>query len=86
MLGPAKDSLFSNGDTVYGTAVSGTVSYELEDDVSGVILQGQAKVVSGRFSVKLSFSTSGVNGKINIFNQASDGSESNNVSVDVRFK
>lgn len=86
VMSPINNGLFASGDTVYGTATSNTIAYELEDNVSGVILQGQANVVNGKFSVKFNFSTTGTSGRINIFNQAPDGTESNNVSVNVRFE
>lgn len=86
MMGPADNTLFSSGDIIYGTATANMVSYELEDNVSGVILRGQANVVNGKFSVKVSFSTTGTTGRINVFNEATDGTESNNVSAAVRFK
>lgn len=86
VMSPTPNSLFTSGSTVSGTATSNTVHYELEDDVSGVILQGQANVVNGKFSVTFSFSTTGSSGRINVFNQASDGTESNNVAIPVKFK
>ncbi|MEJ0072828.1 MAG: hypothetical protein WDN27_01925 [Candidatus Saccharibacteria bacterium] len=86
VMSPAANSLFASGDIVYGTSTASTVNYELEDNVSGVIMQGQANVVGGKFSVKFSFSTTGTTGRINVFNQAADDTESNNVSVNVRFQ
>ena len=86
VMSPASNSLFTSGTTVFGTATGSSVHYELEDDVSGVILQGQASVVNGKFSVTLSFSTAGFSGRINIFHQASDGTESDNVAIPVKFK
>lgn len=86
VMSPVSKGLVKSGDSIYGTAESDKVFYELEDDVSGIILQGEVSVVDGRFSIKLNFSTSGTNGRINIYNQVADGTESNNVSIDVRFK
>lgn len=83
---PSSNSKFSSGSTVYGTAKSSAVSYELEDTVSGVIAQGTANVVNGKFSVDFSFSTSASSGKINIFNQDPQGVVSNIVIVPVSFK
>jgi len=87
VYGPAKNSSFASGDLVFGAANSGTVSYRLSDSVSGLLTSGTASVVDGKFSIKLSFSTSADSGNIEIFNQKDPYSpESNNVLVPVRFK
>lgn len=83
---PSPNTVVSSGDTVYGTAKTTTVSYELEDNVSGVTTQGVANVVNGKFSIKFTFTTKATSGKINIFNQDAEGVIKNIVTVPVSFK
>jgi hypothetical protein len=86
LYSPANNSVFSSGETIFGTAKSSTVSYQVEDDVSGVIAQGTANVVNGQFSITFKLATTAKSGKIDIFNQDSSGVVSNLVQVSVTFK
>lgn len=83
---PAANNLLSNGDTLSGTSTQPSVSFRLVDNVSGVIAEGKLTVVNGKFSGTFNFSTKATQGQVEIFNQAPDGTESNNVAVPVRFK
>lgn len=83
---PAKNSTFTSGGSVFGAASSATVSYRLSDAVSGLLTSGTVNVVDGKFSIKLSFSSSASTGNIEVFTQQdSYGPESNNVLIPVRF-
>lgn len=87
VYGPAQNSLFTSGSSVFGSATSDTVSYRLSDNVSGLLTSGTANVVDGKFSIKLSFTSSASAGNIEIFNQQNlYGPESNNVLIPVKFK
>lgn len=83
---PAKSSIIKSGDSMNGTSNLSKVSFRLIDDVSGVIAQGALSVVNGKFSGSFNFSTSGTNGRLDIFNAATDGVESSNVEIPIRFR
>jgi hypothetical protein len=84
---PAKNGLLTSGASVFGTAKSSSVSYRLSDNEAGPLASDTAKVVDGKFSIKLTFSTSASTGTVEIFNQPDPyGPESNNVVIPVRFK
>jgi cytoskeletal protein RodZ len=83
---PTKNQIVQNGQIVSGASTTSTVSFRLIDDVSGVIIQGSLNVVEGRFSGSLNFNTAGTNGRLDIFNSATDGTESSNIEIPVRFK
>lgn len=83
---PAKNTTVVNGSVISGRSDSSTVSFRLIDNISGVIAQGELKVVNGTFSGKLSFATTATEGRLDIFNTKTDGVEFNNVEVPIRFK
>ncbi|MBA3758775.1 hypothetical protein H0X10_04075 [Candidatus Saccharibacteria bacterium] len=83
---PGKDSVVKNGDTLSGSSSLSQVSFRLIDDVTGVIAQGTLSVVNGNFSGSFDFSTTGTNGRLDIFNSSPDGIESSNTEIPVRFK
>jgi len=84
---PAANNTIPKTGTIFGQAASATVSYRITDDVTGVISQGIANVVSGKFSINYSLQTTAVSGDIEVFNQKDSNSpESNNVFIPVRFK
>lgn len=83
---PAKNALVTNGSVLSGESKLPKVYFRLIDDVSGVISRGSLNVVNGKFSGTFDFSTTGTNGRLDIFNSASDGVESSNVEIPVRFK
>jgi hypothetical protein len=82
---PAANGLLTSGDSVSGTSTQPSVSFRLVDNLSGVIAEGKLTVVNGKFSGTFSFSTKATGGQVDIFNQAADGTESNNVAIPVRF-
>lgn len=84
---PVQSSVLHSGDTLSGAySGSGRVSFRLIDSVSGVISQGALVVVNGKYSGVFNFTTNATEGRVDIFNQAADGTESNNVSITVRFQ
>lgn len=83
---PAANSVLKNGATLSGKAKVSTISYRLIDDKVGVIGTGTLKVVGGKFSGTFSFSSNGTEGRLDVFNQLSDGREVDVVEIPVRFK
>lgn len=83
---PAANALLNDGASLSGKAKVSMVSYRLIDDKIGVIGTGTLKVVNGKFSGKFSFSSGGNEGRLDIFNQLSDGREVDIVEIPVRFK
>lgn len=83
---PAKDSKVISGDSVSGASKLTSISFRLIDDVKGVIAQGSLSVVDGKFSGKFNFSTTGTNGRLDIFSVSDDGVESSNIELPVRFR
>ncbi len=73
------------GDILSGASSGSRVSYRLIDNVSGQIAQGSLRVVDGKFSGVFEFSTKATEGQVDVFNQAPDGTETNNISIPVRF-
>lgn len=82
---PYSSKLLASGDILSGVSNGSRVSYRLIDNISGQIAQGSLQVVNGRFSGVFEFSTKATEGQVDVFNQASDGTETNNVSIPVRF-
>lgn len=83
---PAANSILSAGDTVSGKTSTPTVSFRLIDSVSGVIAQGELKVINGTFSGTFNFTTKATEGRLDIFSTSADGREQNNIEVPIRFK
>lgn len=83
---PGKDAAIQSGAILAGISSLSSVSYRLIDSVSGVISTGSLKVVDGRFSGTLDFSTSASEGRIDIFGARSDGTEFSNIEIPVRFR
>lgn len=84
---PTNGSLLRDGDVLNGTTtISGSVTFRLNDNVSGMIATGMLNVVNGKFSGKFDFSTNASEGQVDVFTQADDGTESNHVSIPVRFQ
>lgn len=83
---PAANSVLSNGNTIYGTALTDVVNYRLVDNDSGVVAQGQLSVVNGTFSGILRFRPLSTQGTITFFSfNQSTGAEENRVKINVRF-
>lgn len=85
VYGPAANSNLSDGAVLSGAATGSRVSFRLVDNLSGVIANGSISVVNGKFSGTLHFSTQATEGQIVVFDQAPDGTESNNTTIPVRF-
>lgn len=83
---PARSGVLKTGDTLSGKASTPSVSFRLIDDVSGVIAEGRLSVKDGMFSGKFDFSTSGTEGRLDIFSTLTNGKEENNIEIPVRFK
>jgi hypothetical protein len=86
VFSPVSGSLLMSGDTLSGRSNQGQVSYRLIDNLSGQIASGNLTVVNGVFSGKFNFSSAAAEGQVDVFNQATDGTESNNVAIKVRFR
>lgn len=83
---PTKDAALKSGDILSGaTTTTGKVAFRLNDNVSGMIATGTLDIVNGKFSGKFDFSTTATEGRVDVFSQAADGTESNHVSIPVRF-
>lgn len=83
---PSKNSVLSNGNSITGKTTASNISFRLIDDISGVIAQGNLPVVKGNFAGTFNFSTEGTSGRLDVFTTDSQGVESNNVEIPVRFK
>lgn len=86
VYGPAKNSVIKKGDTLSGVSTLTKVNFRLIDDVTGVIVTGSLAVEGGKFSGSFDFSTSGTNGRLDVFTANADGVESSVVEIPVRFK
>jgi hypothetical protein len=83
---PQSNALVNSGFTVSGLSSLSLVSYRVIDDVSGVISTGELRVVDGKFSGTLGFSTTAATGRIDFFGTKFDGTEYSSVEITVRFK
>ena len=82
---PAANSQIKPGQYITGTSTFDKVAFRIIDNISGVIASGSLKVVDGKFAGTLNFDTKATEGRIDIFNQQQDGTESDNVYIVVRF-
>lgn len=83
---PGKNSIVTNGSSITGKTSGQQVSFRIIDNVSGVIATGTLNVVNGNFSAALGFSTTASEGRIDVFQTKSDGTEYSVVEIPVRFK
>lgn len=83
---PLENTTVTNGSSMSGTSIKPSVSFRLIDDVSGVIAQGTLTVVNGKFSGTFNFSTTGTNGRLDIFFVKDDGAEASIVEIPIRFR
>jgi hypothetical protein len=86
LFSPSTNDLVRSGDQIIGESSLPKVYFRLIDDVSGVIAQGSLIVVNGRFSGNFSFTTTGNNGRLDIFSISGDGIESSNIEVPIKLK
>lgn len=82
---PTKNSILASGQSITGESTSKTISFRLIDNVSGVIAQGTISGVNGKFSGIFDFQTSATEGRLDVFISNSNGVESSNVEIPVRF-
>lgn len=83
---PTQNQILSSGQTLSGASTASQVNFRLIDNVSGVIAQGSITVVDGKFSGTFNFTTTGTQGRVDVFTANAEGVESNNVAIPVRFK
>lgn len=82
---PKGNSKVASGEKVAGESKLSVVSYRIIDNVSGVISTGQLKVVNGKFSGTLEFTTTATEGRLDLFGTKPDGAEYSIIEVPVRF-
>lgn len=83
---PNKDSIIKSGVILSGTSTLPKVEYRIIDSVSGVITTGSLAVKDGRFSGKITISTSANEGRIDVFAVRSDLTEYSHIEIPVKFK
>lgn len=83
---PAQNQVLSSGQTISGSATVSRVNFRLIDNLTGVIAQGSIDVKGGKFSGTFNFSTTASEGRVDVFTANTEGVESNNVAIPVRFK
>ncbi len=82
---PIAGEVVTNGFELAGTAKVSKLQYRLLDNEVGVISRGFINVVSGNFSVNVSFSPHSKAGRLDVFTTDDNGVESNEVQINVRF-
>lgn len=83
---PSKNAIIKKGDSISGASTLPKINFRLIDDASGVIAQGTLTVEKGKFSGTFDFTTTGSNGRLDLFTANADGVESSVVEIPVRFK
>jgi len=86
LYSPSKNQVLENDSLISGETTLSDVYFRIIDNVSGVISEGKLSVVSGKFSGKVSFSTTATEGRLDIYSTRSDGAEISNIEVPVLFK
>lgn len=84
---PRANQLLKPGDTISGTTANADrIWYRLIDDQVGNLVEGSLSVVDGRFSGVFDFNTSGNAGRLDVFTVTEDGTEADNIEIDIRFR
>lgn len=83
---PAQNQVLSSGQVISGSATVNRVNFRLIDNLSGVIAQGSIDVINGKFSGTFNFSTTASEGRVDVFTANTEGVESNNIAIPVRFR
>ena len=83
---PIKNSILSTGESLSGESTSKTVSFRLIDSVSGMIAQGKLNVVNNKFSGVFDFKTTASEGRLDVYIENDNGSESSTLEIPIRFK
>jgi hypothetical protein len=88
LYSPGENDLVRNGSVISGTASVSTVNYEIADSGRGLIAQGQANVVNGRFSITINnLNPSGTEGSLRVFTFDPDTyREANHVNISIRLQ
>ena len=83
---PLSNTKIQSGSIVSGsTSIADQVQYRLIDNKVGVISEGTVKVVNGNFAASINFTTTGSNGRLDVFNTDTVGKELNEVQLQVNF-
>lgn len=82
---PSNDSTIKDGAVLSGTASVENVQFRLIDNASGVIASGPITVSGGKFSSVLHFTPHSSSGRLDVFSTKADGSEINEVQLNVHF-
>jgi|GEM_PF-1783418 len=85
LFSPTEGQDVSKSIDVKGTAEVAVVFYRIHDNSRGMIGNGKLSVVDGKFSGKLSVSTSAQSGTFEVYSFDSQGRETNHISVGVKF-
>lgn len=83
---PIKNSILSTNESLLGESTSKTVSFRLIDSVSGMIAQGKLGVVNNKFSGVFDFKTTASEGRLDVYIENDNGSESSTLEIPIRFK
>lgn len=86
LYSPTKNSLVTNTISISGVSKLNSINYRLIDNVSGVVISGLLNVVDGKFSGTISYKSTAVEGRLDVFSSNSMGDESNSIEVNLRFK
>lgn len=83
---PGKNSVLSTGGLLSGESTSKKVSFRLIDNVSGMIAQGKLDVINNKFSGVFDFKTTASEGRLDVYIENSNGSESSVIEIPIRLK
>jgi hypothetical protein len=88
LYSPGENDVVRNGTVIAGTADVQVVNYEIADSGRGLIAQGQANVVNGRFSITInSLNPSSTEGSLRVYSVDPDTfKESNHVNISIRLE
>lgn len=83
---PTSGQLTRSGDQISGKTSLDSVNFRIIDNLSGVIASGKLKVVKGKFSGTIDFSTNADKGRIDVFGTLDSGKEFSNIEIPVKFR
>jgi hypothetical protein len=83
---PSPNGTLESGDSIVGTAKVSAVQFILSDNAVGLIAQGSLKVVNGKFSGALNFTTHSTSGVLQVYYpNPNNGAEEDIIEVNVSF-
>lgn len=82
---PTTDTQIKNGSLLTGKTSATSVSFRLIDNLQGMISQGKVNVVNGNFSATFKFSTTATQGRLDVYVENPDFTESSIIEVPIRF-